>query len=282
MDGPQLLARSLSLPFVEDRRGNLWQYHPRSDHHSKVACWGILFDLLQECPLLVEHVRAGRVAFGINHQMRDFKNNRNKKLDLVICSPGAGQTQERTLRTFVEDWNLQLRGAEWSKLEELPTIVERPVGEVRIALEAKAAMTAHIRARPRLHSELEASHLTVHGASSYAIAAGFVMVNIADEFISPDLNKHDMGVQPPVVSKHKQPSDAQRVITTVEQLARRSNTAERGFDAIGICVVDCRNDGEKRVTLVETRPAPQPNSAFHYDSMIRRLAHLYAARFPHE
>jgi len=65
--GPDILARTLSATSRPDRYGNLWQYHSRSDHHSKVACFGIVLDLLQRCGLLRRHVAAGEVAFGINH-----------------------------------------------------------------------------------------------------------------------------------------------------------------------------------------------------------------------
>jgi len=88
MDGPKILAKSMSTPQVTDQFGNLWQYHSRSDQHSKVACWALLFDLLHHCPLLRHHIKVGKIGFGINHEMRDFKNNRSKDLDLVICTPG--------------------------------------------------------------------------------------------------------------------------------------------------------------------------------------------------
>src|ERR1044072_7553746 len=58
-----------------------WQYHPRSDHHSKVACWGILFDLLCISPLMRDHAAAGKIGFGINHTMVDHTNGRRKDLD---------------------------------------------------------------------------------------------------------------------------------------------------------------------------------------------------------
>ncbi len=39
--GPEILARYLSTPGDPDKHGNAWQYHPRSDRHSKVGCWGV-------------------------------------------------------------------------------------------------------------------------------------------------------------------------------------------------------------------------------------------------
>ena len=84
MYGPDILVRTLSQTSRADRYGNAWQYHSRSDHHSKVACWAILFDLLVKCPLLRRHVDDGLVGFGINHEMRDFVHDRKKNLDVVL------------------------------------------------------------------------------------------------------------------------------------------------------------------------------------------------------
>lgn len=97
MDGPQIIARSLSASQIRDKYGNVWQYHSRSDRHSKIACWVIALDLLQRCDLLRDHVAAGKVVLGVNHTLRDFQTQRKKDLDLVIAepatpSPGSGKT----------------------------------------------------------------------------------------------------------------------------------------------------------------------------------------------
>ena len=84
-----------------------------------------------------------------------------------------------------------------------PPLRRAPVGAVLIALEAKACMTAHQRALPRLYDELNSSHLTVHGANDQATAAGFAMINIADRYRSPDLNKKNRA-EDPVWSSHGQ------------------------------------------------------------------------------
>ena len=84
MFGPEILVRTLSKATRLDQFGNRWQYHPPSDHHSKVACWGIVFDLLRGSPLLKQHVARGLVHFGINHEMRDFVHDRKKNLDLFF------------------------------------------------------------------------------------------------------------------------------------------------------------------------------------------------------
>lgn len=280
MYGLEILGRTLSKPTRTDRYGNQWQYHSRSDHHSKVACWGLIFDLMVNCRLLKDHVADGRVKFGINHEMRDFRNDRKKNLDLVLCTPaGPIATESETLTSLAENYEIELTQPERLAVSNLPNLKRAPVGSVLLALEAKACMTAHQRALPRLYDELNSSHLTVHGATEQAISAGFVMVNLADRYLSPDLNKKNRATDP-TWSTHTQPRDAELAIAKVQQISRRSNTADSGYDAMCVVVVNCVNDGTP-VRIVNDPPAPRPGEIYHYESMILRLAHIYATRFKH-
>lgn len=276
MHGPDILKRTLSSTTRKDRYGNDWQYHSRSDHHSKVACWGVVFDLLNATPLLRRHVEAGAVTFGINHEMRDFVHDRKKNLDLVLCTPNGGMTRE-TLLSVATNYGIELTDEEKGMLKALPELSRSPVGSVLVALEAKACMTAHQRALPRLYDELNSSHLTVHGASEQAIAVGFAMINIAQRYLSPDLNKRNRASEPEW-SAHDQPRSAQLAIDKVKQLPRRSNAGGSGYDAFSIVVVDMPNDGSA-VSLVSSPPAPQAGDIYHYDTMISRLSTIYATRF---
>jgi len=280
MFGPQLLVDTLSVvnPTV-DKFGNRWQYHSRGDRHSKVACWGILLDLLAHSPTLVDQVRTGAVAFGINHEMRDFQQNRKKNLDLVICTPTQSGPPAGTFADLAVRYGIVLSPGARKALADIPPFHQAPVGAVRVALEAKAAMTAHVKALPRLHDELNSSHAAIHGAAEEALAVGFAMVNIAKSFASTDRNKRRLGNKPHTFSTHKQPDDAIRVIEKIKEIPRRSGGQGTGFDAMGIVVVDCANDGKSKVLLHTGRPAPQAQDIFHYDSMILRLAELYRSRF---
>lgn len=278
ISGADILARTISVPNVVDQHGNAWNYHSRSDHHSKVACWGIVFDLLRHSRLLRDHVAKGVVGFGINVEIKDFQHGRSKDLDLVICQPASGTAKSKwTLLNLVEHWNIALTKLEQAELEQLPLLSEARVGNVLVALEAKACMTAHQKALPRLYDELNSSHLTVHGAYDLAVAAGFVMVNIAETFLSPDRNKKHRESDPEW-SSHVQPKSVDIAIAKVKQLPRRSQTGIAGYDALSIVVVECINDGS-RVRLHSKPPAPQPNDDFHYAAMIDRLSHIYSTRF---
>ncbi len=279
MDGPSILVASMSVAQPRGSSGTLWQYNSRSDLHSKVACWGALYDLLAQSALLRHHAAAGKVVLGVNHEMRDFQTGRRKKLDLVIARP-TNETLQRPPKTFewlAQDWGIVLTEAQREGLGELPPLVEGVVGSaVQVAMEAKAAMTAHTKARPRLYDELNSSHLTVHGASRQALAVGFVMVNTSPTFVSSDLN-----VSPgpdAVISHHRQPHDAVGIVEKVREIPRRSGPGENGYDGLAIVAIDCPNDGSP-VTLVTLPPAPQPGDIYHYATMIGRVANEYDTTF---
>lgn len=279
MYGPRLLANTLSVARVPDAYGNLWQYHSRSDRHSKIGCWGVTFDLLRTSGLLREHVADGKVTFGVNHQMVDFRTRRQKNLDLVLARPGAATTA-RSLSDMAVHLGVRLEPDQAAELAALPLLVEAPVQSVLVALEAKACMTEHGKARPRLYDELNSSHLTIHGANDHAIAVGFVTINVAETFVSTDRNKFDLSVHPPVVTKHNQPAAAASVFDKIREMPRRIRPGEEGYDAIGVVMLDCANDGTP-VTVVEDPPAPDPRDPYHYDMMISRVVHAYETQFAH-
>jgi hypothetical protein len=280
--GPQILAASLVPRSGVYKHGNQWQYHSRSDHHSKVACWGLLFDLLRHCALLREHASRGLVGYGLNHEMRDFRTGRKKNLDLVICRPrGERPVSGPPAPTFADqvfEIGVVLNSDAKSELAALPQLEELPVGAVHVALEAKACMTAFTKARPRLYDELNSSHVAIHGNSPHTIAVGLAMVNAAETFISPGLNDFNLSVQPARVSVHNQPKDAAGIVEKLRELPRRSRDGEEGYDVFAILLVECRNDGSP-VTLVTAPPAPQAGDVDHYEMAVHRLSQLYEQKY---
>jgi hypothetical protein len=260
-----------------DQFGNAWQYHSRSDNHSKLACWAILFDLLQHCPLLAQHIRSGKVGFGINHEMRDFRTGRKKYLDLVLCTPRDASSKPESFESLVDRYSIVLTSAEAKELERLPRLSRVDVGAVHVALEAKACMTEHVKALPRLYDELNSSHLAIHASADFAIATGFAMVNMATSFLSPGRNKRPIEGSP-TVTIHKQPYVTQRTVEKLREIPRRTQLGAEGFDAFAIVVIDMKNDGSP-VEIVSTPPAPAPGDVLYYNQMVHRIASLYATKF---
>lgn len=276
MDGPDIIVASLSVPQPRGASGRLWQYHSRSDLHSKVACWGVLFDLLHQSALMRRHTMSGKIVFGINHELRDFATGRKKVLDLVVARPSERATPE-TFSDLAQRYHVVLSSAQAAKLAALPELRRAPVGAVLMALEAKATMTEHVKALPQLYDELNSSHLTVHGASRQALAVGLVMVNAAAKFVSPDLNKTPGATL--ALSTHSQPAAAAAVVAKVREIPRRTGGMTEGYDGLGIIVISATNDGVIPVSLVTTPPAPSRNDIFYYDNMITRTANEYDTTF---
>jgi hypothetical protein len=278
VNGPDIIARTLGevRPFGPSKR--LLQYHSRSDHHSKLCCWAIAFDLLATSSLLRQHVADEKVCIGINHTMTDFKTNRNKDLDLVIARPAADARPSRTKMTLADIGNsigVVLTDEERAEFLAFPTVERQPVGSVLVALEAKAAATEHKKSESRMFDELNSSQATVHGAADQAVAVGLAVVNIAETFISP--GRQQTG-EAPIANHHKQPRVTESLIAKLRELPRRSAPGESGFDALGIMVIVLVNDGSP-VTVHSTPPAPQPGDQDTYAAMVVRAASLYDYRF---
>jgi hypothetical protein len=234
-----------------------------------------MFDLLQICPLLRQHVASDKVGFGVNHRMRDFKQNKKKNLDLVISTRRNGT--DVTFADLADKWGVVLSAEESAALSSLPVMKKAAVSNVFLALEAKACMTEHIKAISRLNDELSASFQTIHGDTGGAIAAAFIMINCADSFISPKRNTKRVRMRRFVVTKHNQPHAADSVVDAMMKITRRSDSHGQGFDAIGITMARCVNDGTlveiDRVANVKLPPIAT------YTSLLERLAHLYATKY---
>lgn len=276
MDGPEILVASMSVPQQRGPTKASWQYHSRSDLHSKVACWVVLYDLIQQSALMRQHAADGKIVFGVNHKLTDFQWQKHKVLDLVIARPD-GPAQPLTLADLATRYHVVLDTHQQATLASLPVLHQAPVGAVLVALEAKAAMTAHVKALPRLFDELNSSHSIVHGASSKALAVGLAMINASATFISPDRNKTAGAA--PSITVHRQPADAQATVDMIRSnIPRRSGASTVGYDGLAIVVVSAANDGSP-ITLVTGPPAPPPGDSFHYDNMITRVANEYDATF---
>ena len=123
MRGPEIIVNTLTTTQISDASGHLWQYNSRSDSHSKVACWAVLFDLLVSSPTLIRQATQGKIVFGINETLRDWRTNREKNLDLVIARPTDtpwARTRERySFVQLAELWNVTLSAEQSGLLDGL-------------------------------------------------------------------------------------------------------------------------------------------------------------------
>ena len=273
MRGPTILARSMSIATQRGKSLREWQYHSRSDSHSKVACWTLLFDLLHECDAIRTAAEQGRLGFGINHTMRGAIN---KKLDLVLTVLPASQKpgKRATFAFHVSKWGVALSDEDRAALGRLPVLHAQrsdDISEVAIAIEAKACMTEHVKSLPRLHAEILATGYLAKRASPNCISAAYTLVNAAPTFVTPSAKS--------TVNRHKQPDAARRVVEMLSQaVPTASDSAGYGYDAIGTTVIDCRNDGSQ-VLVIHDDPAPSTTEHTHYEQMVVSLGAAFRQRF---
>lgn len=254
MNAPSAFAEWMCGHIASDKKWgrSVFHYHPRSDEHSKKICQLVLADLTATCPLLAAHARDERIVGCINAEYH-FPNGKVKNIDLAIGTP-----RDHSQEMFRES---PVRMGEIEKL--------------RIACEAKQTMTEHSKSKPRLFDELSSSHEIVHQGDTNAIAAGIVVLNIADSFASPTRQVSRDG--PLVITPHKQPGATQAMVKHLRGLKMRDKIGEVGFDAFAVIVLDCDNVGPCKLYL--DPPAPQPGDLHHYETFIRRISAAYLERF---
>jgi hypothetical protein len=232
-------------------------YHPRSDEHSKYLCQYFLEDLIEACPSLRKHALQGTLCYDVNHVVYRLDGSK-KVLDLVIGQP------ESTLA---------------GKGIRRGTVV---TPGIRVAVEAKACMTKHTAAIPRLRDELTGSMRSAVDASPVAVACGLAVVNIAATFLSPTDQPDPLPEEVARLRRrtHRQPEDTERVVEMLERLPMRTDPPDAGFDSVGIIVVSHDNDlPAPTVELVTSLPSPPVASPRSYRSFVIDVANKYSRRF---
>lgn len=275
MRGPDIIARTMSIATSRGaaRGADAWQYHSRSDHHSKLACWALMFDLLLECDVLRRAAADRRIAFAVNHVM---VGPINKTLDMVVTLADPRRTDEAsgTFADMADELGIRLSEADHLALRQLaPIRVERKedVSEVVIAVEAKACMTEHVKSIPRLHAEILATGYLARKSAPHCITVSFTLVNASGTFRSPGKSG--------TVTVHKQPADALRVVDMLSHAVPRvEELGGYGYDVIGLTVIDCCNDSSP-VTVVASAPFPGSDSHVHYDRMVRAICSAFRRRY---
>ena len=271
--GPGVLARTMSVATRKGKSDRAWQYHSRSDNHSKVACWTLLLDLLINCDTARKLAAEGKVGFGINHMM---VGPINKTLDLVITVVAQNRDlkSRASFADLVTRYGIALDAEEAAALAALPIVYEdKPddISEVAVAIEAKACMTEHSKSLPRLHAEVLATGYLARQAAPQCITASYNLVNAASSFVSPS--------NPGKVNQHTQPGDARMVVDMLSRaipLARQK--VDIGYDVVGVTVVECANDGSA-VIVSPGSAAPKSTEHVHYERMMVALCSEFRRRF---
>jgi len=251
MHGPQALVDHLST--------NL--YHPRSDAHSNALCLGILADLIETCPVFAGRAARGEIVAQLNH----------------------------TSTVGHEEWNVDLAVGPPRGLPNAPAggelIRSGPPAVIELAIEAKAVMTEHGKARRNRLRDLQAFHSHAHAYDQNVVAVGVVVVNLAEFFWSPTRSPSDVTHHRGIATLGESTIDIYRNLPL-----RRRPADGPGFEAVAVIAI--RHDNirknmalpagspEPGETLLVTRsPAPAPGDPLEYGTMIVRACAAYKERW---
>jgi hypothetical protein len=284
MLGPEIICRTMSHPrlYGTGDHAHMWQYHSRSDFHSKVAAIALMIDLMQESPELRADIAAGDVGYSVNPQLRD-RSNRVKTLDMRFAriDDAAPLPRPRNLERFAEDLGLDLTEHASTVLHGLPTVREARSKQDLVVFENKACMTAFSKAAPRLRNELEGAVVAINDSDPLTVAGGLVLINAADTFVSQVFR--DNGYVEPAqrrVSHHAQPEDAHGAVEKLRRIPLRKTASDGGYDALGTIVVSARNDGSPWTVVTNpTYGAPDAHDIWNYTRLVQHMAKLYRQRF---
>ncbi len=149
-----------------------------------------------------------------------------------------------------------------------------PAFSVRILVEHKTIMTAHLKARKNRYGDLIAYCNHMHNHRKECIAAGIVVINTSPEFENPDA--FSKGLKRPRFRMEKVVSDTVRIFASVPL---RNEPGDPNDQPEALAVIAINYDGVHRARLVTEPPAPQPEDDVHFDKFIRRICSHYGRQF---
>ena len=235
-------------------------YHPRSDAHSNAVCRAIVEDLVEHCQAFAERARSGEIVARLNHTVK--VNYQDWNIDLAVGPPPGSP----------------LPPSDGSITFETPATIE-------LALEAKAIMTEHGKARRNRLRDLQAFHNYAHSYNEKTIAVGTVAVNVSRVFWSPTRSTDDITEHVNIEKLGKS------TVELFRGLPLRHTPAEGpGFEAVSLLVVDFDNLRKNPALpygappaadpkLVTGTPAPGTGDPMHYGTMIQRICAAYEDRW---
>jgi len=224
-------------------------YHPRSSSHGDAMCRFLLNDLYSNCPALKVMADKGAIVYQANYTVNEGTPSR-WTIDLVIGRSGGEP---------------RLPGA---------PIARANPSEVWIAVDAKAIMTEHGKARRNRQRDLNSMADILHRMRPVPITGAYVVINMASRFRSP-LRKE------PIQHRNIERMVAETIPLVLEILEDRMK-GRPGLDAAGVSVIDYTNLPGSECRLVEGPPAPDSTSPLYYDNFLSKLCHEFTARFSSE
>jgi hypothetical protein len=226
-------------------------YHPRSDKHSNALGEAIVDGLVGTCDAIGRKAASGELVYDLNFDL--VYGTATWNIDLVLGPPPPEVRDQ-----------VRLAG------DGIPILRSTP-STIQIGVELKAVMTEHRKAVKNRKRDLEAHHEHVHNYDERAIAAGVLLVNVAERFKSP--------LRPEVSAHRHAAAKVEHCINEANAISVRGGPTGYGLDAKCVVVVDMDNVNLATTAYRTTPPAPQIGHPLHYDAFIQRLCSEFTRRF---
>lgn len=215
-------------------------YHPRSNRHSNALAEAIASDLFDHCALLRNRAKAHEAVYQLNF---NIQASTTWNVDLVIGTPPPDLPD----------------GAADGFSRSSPSTIQ-------IAIELKSVMTEHRKAVRNRARDIDAHHQHVHQYNPRTIAAGVLVINAAESFVSP--------LRTETTTHRNVEALVAHCIQEFRGVDIRHNQQNQGLDAACALVVNYSNSGDP-AAFVEQSPAPSVGDPLHYDAFIQRVCGAY-------
>jgi hypothetical protein len=212
-------------------------FNPRSQANSDALSDFVIADLKSSCPSFRKAIESGNLIPKKNPEVKTRVAERS--VDLVFHERSAA-----------------------------------PALSVRLSVEHKTIMTAHVKARKNRYGDLIAYCNHMHNHRRDCIAAGIVVVNTSPEYENPD--GFAKGLKRPRYKMQKVVTDTIRIFSAIP-LRNRTNDPNDQPEALSVIVVNY--DGRRPANLITEPPAPGAEEAVHYNRFVERICGLFEKRF---
>jgi len=212
-------------------------------------CRFLLNDLYSNCPTFKAMADKGAIVYQANYTVNEGTPSR-WTIDLVV-GKSSGESP--------------LPGA---------SIARANPSEVWIAVDAKAIMTEHGKARRNRQRDLNSMADILHRMHPVPITGAYVVINMASQFRSP------------LRTESIQHKNIERIVAEtiplILEILKDKEKGRQGLDAAGISVINYSNLPGAECKLIEDPPAPDASSPLYYDNFLSKLCDEFTARFAHE
>jgi hypothetical protein len=209
-------------------------------------CDFLLKDLYAHCDTFQQMANAGAIVYQTNYTVNENTPSR-WTIDLVV-GPNAST---RTLPGIA--------------------IAKANPSEVWLAIDAKAIMTEHGKARRNRQRDLNSMAEILHRLNPLPIAGAHVTINMSSQFRSPLREEvtHHRNIER-IVSE---------TVTLLNEILMDEEKKRPGLDAMGISVIDYSNLAGSPCRVIEAPPAPEATSPISYENFLAKICREFGRRF---